>query len=270
MNASVFSEPFTPRGVAVFARVPLNRLLLAQFIFALIAGMVVAWVFSSSYFPVVQTAIENLPDDGEIRSGHLRWTGDSPQKLAENDFLALDVDLDHSGQFRSATADLQVEFGRSSIRIFSLFGYIDLFYPPHQVMPFNRPELDPLWKAWRAIILFFIVAMAAIALLISWYLLATIYFLPVWLLGFFTNRDLDLRASWKLSGAALLPAALLMIAGILLYGLGFIGLVPLGFIFGAHFVLQWLYLFFGSMFLSRTSAAAPQGNPFKPSRKRET
>jgi hypothetical protein len=264
MNASVFSEPFTPRGVAVFARVPFNRLLLAQLIFALVAGIVVAWVFYNSYFPVVQNAIENLPADGEIRAGHLNWTGDSPQKLAENNFLSLDVDLDHSGQLGS-TADLQIEFGRKSIRIFSLFGYTDLFYPRNQTMLFNRPELDPLWKAWRAIILFFIVATTLIALVLTWWLLATIYFLPVWLLGFFTNRELDLRASWKLSGAALLPGALLMTAGILLYGLGFIGLVPLGFIFGAHFVLQWLYLFFGSMFLSRTSTAAPGGNPFKPS-----
>ena len=265
MNASVFSEPFTPRGVAVFARVPLNRLLLVQFIFALVAGIVVAWVFHSSYFPVIQSAIESLPDDGEIRAGRLNWTGDSPQKLAENDFLALDVDMDHSGQFRS-TADIQIEFGRKSLRVLSPFGYyVDLFYPANQTMPFNRPELDPLWNAWRAIILFFIIATTLIALLVSWWLLATIYLFPAWLLGFFTNRDLDLRASWKLSGAALLPGALLMTIGILLYGLGFIGLVPLGFIFGAHFILQWLYLFFGSMFLSRASTSDPKGNPFKPS-----
>ena len=62
----------------------------------------------------------------------------------------------------------------------------------------------------------------------------------------------------------------LMIAGILLYGFGFIRLVPLIFIFGAHFVLQWLYLFFGSMFLSRSSTATPKGNPFDQSRKSKT
>jgi hypothetical protein len=208
MNASVFSEPFTPRGVAAFARVSFNRLLLAQFIFALLGGIVVAWLFYRCYFPVIQTAIDNLPDDGSIHSAQLHWSGDLQNKLAENDFLALDVDMDHSGQLRSSTADFQIEFGRKSIRIFSLFGYVDLFYLRNQTMPFNRPELDPLWKAWRAIILFFTVAITSIALLISWSLLATMYFLPVWLLGFFANRDLDLRASWKLSGAALLPGAL--------------------------------------------------------------
>jgi len=119
------------------------------------------------------------------------------------------------------------------------------------------------------VILFLIILLAIIALLLSWWILATIYFLPVRLAGFFTNRELDLRASWKLSGAALLPGALLMTAGILFYGLG-ISLVTFLFIFGAHFVLGWLYLFFGLIFLPRTSSAAPKGNPFKPGKKQES
>ena len=36
---------------------------------------------------------------------------------------------------------------------------------------------------------------------------AAVYFLPAWILGFFTDRDLNLRAGWKLSGAALMPGA---------------------------------------------------------------
>ena len=92
-----------------------------------------------------------------------------------------------------------------------------------------------------------------LVLLLSWWLLATVYFLPAWLLGFFTNRDLNLRASWKLSGAALLPGALLMAAGVWLYGLGFLGLVSFGFLFAAHFVLGWTYLFLSQLFLPRTS-----------------
>jgi hypothetical protein len=269
MNASTFSEPFTPRGVATFAHANFSRLLLAQLIFAFVAAIVVAWFFYSRCFPVVQAAIENLPDDGEISFGKLDWKADPFQKLAEGDFLALDVDLYHSGQFRS-TADFQAEFGRESIRVFSLFGfYADFAYPPGRMLSFNRPELIPIWKAWRAEILFFIAAVTVVALLVSWSVLATIYFLPIWLAGFFTNRDLDLAACWKLSAAALLPGALLMSAGILLYGFGLLNLVTLGFIFGAHFVLGWLYLFFSLGFLPRLSTATPRGNPFKPGGKRE-
>ena len=61
-------------------------------------------------------------------------------------------------------------------------------------------------------------------LLVSWWILATIYFLPVWLLGFFANRDLNFRQSWRLAGAALLPGALLLAAGIVLYDFGAVDL----------------------------------------------
>ncbi|HXB59853.1 MAG TPA: hypothetical protein VNU95_09820 [Candidatus Acidoferrales bacterium] len=268
MNASAFSEPFTPRGVAAFARAKFSRLLLLQFIFAMLAAFATAWFFYQDCFPTVQAAIDNLPADSEIHSGALDWHGDSFSELADGRFVAFDVDISHSAQFRSSTADLQIEFGHETIRVFSLFGYADFYYPPGEIS-FNRTELGPLWRAWRAVILFLIILLAIIALLLSWWILATIYFLPVRLAGFFTNRELDLRASWKLSGAALLPGALLMTAGILFYGLG-ISLVTFLFIFGAHFVLGWLYLFFGLIFLPRTSSAAPKGNPFKPGKKQES
>lgn len=268
MNAAAFSEPFTPRGVAAFARAKLRRLLLAQLILALLAAAAVASFFHNACFPVVQAAIDNLPDNGQITSGRLIWSGSPFQDLAEGHFLAFDVDLAHSGQFRS-TADVQIEFGRDSVRVFSLFGYADFSYPPDDIVQFNRARLQPLWNAWRAEILFAI-ALAAFGLLpAAWWLLATIYFLPVWLAGFFANRDLSLPASWKLSGAALLPGALLMIAAIFLYGLGFFGLITFGFIFAAHLVLDWLYLLFALPFFPRTSAAPFRGNPFKRTKERQ-
>jgi hypothetical protein len=101
-----------------------------------------------------------------------------------------------------------------------------------------------------------------IGLLASWWLLATVYFLPVWMLGFFVNRDLNFRRSWKLSGAALLPGALLLAAGILLYDFGAVNLVQLGFIFGAHFILGWIYLFISLLFVPGIPAAASGANPF--------
>ena len=267
MNASAFSEPFTPRGVAGFARANYSRLLFAQIVFAALAAAAIAWFFYDGCFPTIQAAITNLPSSGEIRSGQLYWSGDPSLKLAEGRFLAFDVDLDHSGQFLS-TSDLQIEFGRDSIRVFSFFGYYtDFFYPQHKILSFNQTDLDPLWKAWRMEILFFIALIAAAALLASWAILAAIYTLPAWLFGFFTNRDLDWFGSWKLACAALLPGALLMTAGVLLYDLGFLSLVALIFVFGAHFVLGWLYLVFALIFFPRVSTATPKGNPFK--RKRQ-
>jgi len=257
-------EPLTPRGVAAFAHAKISRLLLMQFVAVLLAAVSVVWFLDDGCFPTIRTAIQNLPDAGKISSGKLDWRGDPSQMLAEGKFLAFDVDLNHSGQINS-TADLQIEFGKESVRIFSMPGYTDFFYPPDRFAPFNRTELEPLWGAWAAEILFIAAAATVIGLLLSWWILATIYFLPVWILGFFTNRDLNFRASWKFSGAALMPGALLMTAGIFLYGFGALDLVRLGFIFSAHFVLGWIYLFVSLLFLPRISEAKPKANPFKPS-----
>jgi hypothetical protein len=256
-------EPLTPRGVAAFARATFGRLLFVQFIVAVFAATSVVWFLDHSIFPVVKTAIQNLPTAGEIRSARLDWRGDSPQMLAEGSFLALDVDLNHTGKINS-TADLQIEFGQESVRVFSLLGYAEIFYPPDEIVSFNRPELEPLWGAWRVEILFLAAAAAVLALLLSWWLLATIYFLPVWLLGFYINRNLNFRACWKLSGAALMPGGLLMAAGIFLYDFGFLDLVEFGFVFSAHFVLGWIYLFVSLLFVPGIPAALPKGNPFAP------
>ena len=256
-------EPLTPRGVAAFARATFSRLLLVQFIVALLAAVSVVWFLDNACFPTIRAAIQNLPDTGKISSGKLDWPGGPPRLLAEGNFLAFDVDPDHSGQINS-TADLQIEFGRDGVRVFSSpgYGYAEFFYPQDRFAPFNRVELEPLWGAWAVEILFMAAAATAAALLLSWWILATVYFLPVWVLGFFSNRDLNFRASWKLSGASLMPGALMMAAGIFFYGFGALNLVQFCFIFGAHFVLGWIYLFVSLVFLPRVSETKAVENPF--------
>src|SRR5215469_9925207 len=230
---TAFSEPFTPRGVAAFAGASFRRLVVAQSIIALIAAVAVVYFFQSACFPAIQAAIDNLPLSGQIESGRLAWAG-GPQMLADGHFLAFDADPDHSGQWRSATADFQVAFGHDTVRVMSLFGYTDFYYPAGRTVPFNQSQLDPLWKAWRTEILFLIAVAAIIVFPATWWLLALIYFLPIWLLGYFTNRDLNLKGSLKLSCAALLPGALLMIAAIILYTLDVLNLIAFLFVFAAH------------------------------------
>jgi hypothetical protein len=259
-------EPFTPRGVAAFAGARLRRLLLVQFIVALLAAATVVWFIYNGCFPALGTAIQKLPATGEIRSGQLDWHGQSPQLLADGRFLALDVDLDHSGLIRS-TADVQVEFGRGTVRVYSLFGYREWHYPRDYLIAFNRNALEPLWGAWAVELPFGAGAAAMLCLLLSWSLLATLYFLPVWVLGLFANRDLNFRQSWRLAGAALMPGALLMTAAILFYGVGFLNLVSFGFTFGAHLLIGWIYLFVSLLFVPPAPATASQGNPFRQPRK---
>jgi hypothetical protein len=254
-------QPFTPRGVAMFARAPLRRLLLVQFVVAMVAAGTMGWFAHAAWFPVIGAAIERMPGQGEIRAGWLDWRGDSPQTLAENHFLALTVDLRHEGEARSP-AHVQVELGRADFRVLSLLGSLSLAYP-RGVVSFNRGALMPWWGAWSPVIVAFIVVGGIAGLLLTWALLATAYFPLAWLAGYFANRDLSPRGSWRLAGAALLPGALLMSGALVLFGLGVLDLVQLLAVVAVHFVVGWFYLVLGPIGAPKHPALAPlQQNPF--------
>src|SRR5580658_9994310 len=104
-------EPLTPRGVGAFAGAKTGRLLFAQCIVAALAAAAVVWFLAAAWFPVVRSAIHQLPAQGEVSGGRLDWSGENSVQLAENRFLGLAVDLFHSGQL-GREAHLQIEFGR--------------------------------------------------------------------------------------------------------------------------------------------------------------
>ena len=178
--------------------------------------------------------------------------------------MAIAVDLNHEAQVRSP-AHLQIELGRSDLRIYSLFGYTQLPYPKDYVVPINFLKLKPWWGAWAPNILGVMAALVLLALLIVWAALATLYCLPVWLLGLYLNRDLTLWGSWRLAGVALLPGALVMTVGIGLYGLGELDPVRLLAAFLLHFVTGWAYLALGAFAAPEIAARLDlKVNPFGP------
>ena len=254
-------EPVTPHGVAAFARASLQRLLVVQCLVAGLATAAVAWLLLDGVFPTINQAVNNLPDAGTMRDGTLDWHGDNPMLLAEGKILAFKVDLQHGGALRSP-ADFQFEFGKTSVRAFSLFGESEWNYPPGFILAANRSDARPAWGAWSPEIFAGILIGTFLSLLVTWAVLATVYFFPVWLICFFTNRDLGFAASWKLAGAAALPGALLLTLFIVAYDLGFCDLIQLSFAFGMHFITGWIYLFVSPLFLNRALPARTQ-NPFQ-------
>jgi hypothetical protein len=256
-------QPLTPRGAAAFARARFGRLFLVQFIFAVLAAGAIAWTLYAGWFRIIAAAIDKLPPQGQIRGGALMWEGDSPQTLAENRFLAITIDLKHEGQARSP-AHVQIEFGRAYVKVFSLFGFVEAPYPRDYVIAFNRPELVPWWGAWKPPLLALIVGGVILALFVIWAILASIYCWVAWLFGFFANRQLSLSQSWRLSGAALMPGALLMSATIVLYGLGALDPIVLLVITALHFILGWVYVCVSPLFLPRhpDAPSPPRVNPF--------
>ena len=255
-------QPLTPRGAAAFARASWRRLFAVQLAFALLASATVAWSLHHAWLPVCEQAIRQLPAQGEIRFGKLDWIGESPARLADSPWLAFSVDLTHSGQMRSP-AHIQVEFGRSDVRIYSLLGFLQERYPPGWRLAFNRAELEPWWGAWAPELLACAAAALLAGLLVVWAILATLYSLPAWLIGLFANRDLSWSASWRLASAALMPGALLVTTAVFFYSLGFLDLVQLTAAVGAHFVIGWVYLVVSTLALPRhPGVPGPDKNPF--------
>jgi len=259
-------EPVTPRGVAAFAHASWGRLLLVQFSVALLVGGGVAWLLHTGFFPIVTAAIEQLPAQGEIRGATLQWSGGSPQLLAGGRRLSIALDLDHSGEVRSL-ADFRFEFGRTNAQVQSLLGYVSATYPEGWIIAFNRPELLPRWGAWRPVFLAAAVAGTVVYLLFSWAVLATLYCGPVWLLGFFANRDLTLCGGWKLAGAAMMPGAFVMLVAIFFYGIGQLDLVQMGFALALHILMGWVYVGAGTFCVPRIGVAGLAANPFTSSQK---
>ena len=253
-------QPLTFRGVAAFSEAKLGRLLLVQFIVALLTAGALGWFLSIHWFPSVRKAIRQLPDTGVIRSGQLTTPRDSATPLVETRYLSIAVDATDSG-IASSLADLRVEFHRTNFSICSVAGCVKRAYPTGSIMQFNRGELESWWGAWQPM-LFGVAALAVVLWLFAgWILLATLYFPVAWVIAYFKDRRLGAHGAWKLASAALLPGALLVCGGIVLYGLGIADLLRLLVLWLAHFVVGWVYLVAAPFRLPPVATKAAS-NPF--------
>lgn len=254
-------QPFTPRGVAAFGRAPAGRMLVVQLVLALVIAGVVVWFLRGDWYPVVTRAVNALPEEGAIRNGRLDWAGAPAAILGEDRYLAVVVDLYHSGTARSP-AHVQVELSREGFRVYSLFGFVQGRYPVDREVAFNRVALVPWWGAWAPPSLA-VVALGVVAgLMMTWCCLATLYLVPVWLIGFFGDRECTLGRSWRLAGAALMPGAALMTAGLVGYGVGALDVIHLVLVGALHVVVPWFYLAASPWCLPRQARAQVKENPF--------
>ena len=248
--------------MAAFSRASLSHLLFVQFLFAALAAAAVIWFLLVAWFPVVRESIRQLPAEGEISRAQFTWRGDTPVRLGGNRLLSFSINLWHKRE-ASREAQLAVEFGRNEIRFHSLLGYTDYPYPDKYLIEVDQSKLEPWWGAWQPWLLV-ITAVATVAgLFISWAALATGYFIPVWMIAFYSNRNLDMSGAWKLASAALMPGALFLTLTIVAYGFGLFDLVQLGLGFVFHFLIGWIYCAVSPALLPRDPNVPKQkSNPF--------
>jgi len=270
--AGFAAEPITPRGMVAFAYGSFTRVWVTQFLVALVAAVSVLWFFDQSCAPTVKKAIGNLTGSGQLSNGTLTWRSDatnadsSPKLLAEDRVLGIVLDLNHSGQIH-CLSDVQVEFGRDTIQVSVLPGSADFPYPDNFIgkpIDLSREMLDPFWGAWLPEFEAMLLPAVLLSLFITWNVVATVYWLPVWMLGFIAGRGLGFLASWRLAAAVLLPGGLLLALAFFLYGLGYLNLVQFAFVVCAHVPLAWLYLAVSFFFLPRRPTKRQPGskNPF--------
>lgn len=256
-------EPFTPRGVAAFSRATFGRLFLVHCIIAALAAVVIVWGLHHAWFPEIQAAIRKLPAKGEIARGKLEWSGAPVVMLNEGRLLSFAVNLDRSPSLRPSSS-IQFEFGQTEARASSLFGVARWPYPKGYIVAFNREDLEPWWGAWRTPMLAIALGGTFVGLLLSWWSLALLYFLPIWLLAFLGNRELTLGGSFRLAGAALMPGAVLFASSLLLHASGGLDLFRLLLAAVLHIVMGWIVAGFAILSLPRCQDASRStgSNPF--------
>jgi hypothetical protein len=257
-------QPLTTGGIAAFAQAPLGRLLLVEFAVATIAAAGIIWLVARAWFPVIAHAIDQAPTQGTIHQGRLSWTGASPVAMASNPFLSIVVDSDSTGGL-GQTADVQWVFGKTRLTFCFLFGCASLEYPASWTVPFNRAELGPWWGAWSPTILAGICLLVLVGLLLTWGVLASLYFIPVRVIAFFLDREIGWAGCWRLASASQMPGALVMVVSTVLYGLQRLNAAGLIVLLGLHLVIGWIYLVLAPARLSRRAESSASGrNPFVP------
>jgi hypothetical protein len=251
-------QPLTFGGVAQYGRNWVGRLFFSCLIVSILTASAVVWTVSRAWFPVIEEAVTHLPPGTEIRGGKL--TGPQASRLAENLFLS--IRIDPVGEpAPPSLSDIQIVLTPMEIRLRSIFGVAAFPYKPEWGVPLNRADWEPKWAAWRPAVMAYLFFGTIIVLFTSWLTLGIVYAVPVRILAVALRRSISLWGAWKLSVAALLPAAILMTAAIVIYGLGQIRVAELLLAWALHFAIGLIFVMGATFRLLRVEKTR---NPFKP------
>ena len=188
-------------------------------VFAALAAGAITRALHVTWLPAIGTAIEHLPDRGEIRDGWLVWPNRDALTLVDGSFLAILVRPQTAGQ-GGQTADVQFEFGATNLTVSSVFGLVNLPYPRACGMALNRPELAPLWGAWRPHVVAALFIGGTLALLLLWLSLGLLLSLVLRTYAWLLEREAGVGGCWRVATASLLPTALVLATAATLYGTG--------------------------------------------------
>jgi hypothetical protein len=255
-------QPLTFGGVAAFATGRTGRLLALELTVAVAVAVCAVWFLHRAYCPVILQAIQKMPDTARVAQGRLQGVPDT--LIAESRFLAIAA-MPQAGGEIGQDADLQIKLRQNDFCAGSIFWPdwgLDLPYGRDAAINLGRSNLEPWWSAWQPVLLAAAGTAVVLFLLASWAVLASIYMALAKLIALFADRYLTWPGAWRLSAAALMPGAIVLAGGLILYGWSVIDLVGLSFLFIIHFIVGWVYLVGASCGASRLFPSQVKRNPF--------
>lgn len=253
-------NPFTPGGVASYAIAPLGNLLSTQFVAAFLLWITAMFYLSQSWVPAIDSMIGQIPIGTRIQNGRLFIPSHEPIIFSDNRLVGIVWAKEDAP---GPTSDIEVRLMPNEFRVATMIGYLPLPYPHHEDQTVDKDALSPRWGAWRPAIIPLVAGLFTLFIWGAWAALAAIYAWPIRVAIFFRDKLTSPLGSWKLCSAALMPGAFLLTAALLFYTLGRIPVAGLIIAFAAHFVLGWVFVFFGAVALPLIpEAEREQGNPF--------
>jgi hypothetical protein len=256
-------QPFTFGGVAAFAKGSWARLFVAQIVVAGLCGASAVWIIGKCYSPVISQVVRKLPEGACVTNGQL--TGFPDTQITETKFLSIAIASDDTVNIDQG-ADVQIALRKGRVEMSSLLssvvGSLEFDYGNGANLDLARSSLEPVWEAWRPVIL----AGAGIAIVILlpllWAATGVIYAPGAKFVAWFCNRPLSWPEAWRLAAASLLPGAVLLAFGLLLYGLQLVDIFGLAYFGIVHLLAGWVYVGVSPIFLHRENTTPSNRNPF--------
>ena len=140
-------NPFTPSGVASFANAPLGHLLTVELVTALLVFLATALYLDRSWATAIDRAVEGFPPGSRIHAGKVDLPGTEALPPSTNHLVGITWSrVDPPG----SASDVELHLHPDEWKLSTLFGYVNLPYPPGISQPLNRETLSPRWGAWRS------------------------------------------------------------------------------------------------------------------------
>lgn len=248
--------PFTFGGIAHFGYARKAFLFTVELVIALLCSLSILWFVCDAYFPIVGQAIDSLPEEEvSITNNRLVWD-ERDGVLAQSSKLAISINA-YGGPKKLTDSDLTLELAMRSFKLHCINGYYTEL--PYQIdrFPLNRQRVTSWWKAWMGPLIFWIIFISFCSLVFVWQILSFLYMFGVKIIAWAARRQVEWTGAYMLSGASLMPGALLMTAGIFCYSIGCISLDGLGIVAAAHIGLAWIFLLISSLLLPKAPKPVP-------------